>query len=150
VDPRAALVAALIAAALWAPGLSALERAPIVGRVTEVRDGDTIEVDGRPIRLQGLAAPELRQPLGREASRFLRRLTLGRQVSCEPDGTRTYDRAVAVCRLDGRDLAAILVARGLARDCRRYSLGRYAAAEQAARQAGAAITRLYRLPGYCR
>lgn len=147
---RAALAAAVIASGIWASAARPAERAAIVGPVTAVRDGDTIEVAGRAIRLQGLAAPELRQPLGREASRFLRSIALGRQVRCEPDGTRTYDRIVAVCRLEGRDLAALLVGRGLARDCRRYSRGRYASAEEAARQAGATITRLYRLPDYCR
>ena len=147
---HATLLAGVVAIGLWASEAPTAERAPIVGRVTQVRDGDTIEVEGQPIRLQGLAAPELRQPLGREAGRYLRGLILGRQVRCEPDGTRTFDRVVALCRLDGRDLGAIMVSQGLARDCERYSRGRYSAAEDAARRAGAAIGRLYRLPGYCR
>jgi micrococcal nuclease len=121
--------------------------AAIAGAVTRVRDGDTIVVGRTPVRLQGVAAPELRQPLGADARRYLRDLAEGRRVECEPDGTRSYDRIVAVCRLDGEDIGALLIRRGLARDCARYSKGRYAALEAAA---GAPIRRLYELPSYCR
>ncbi len=128
---------------------AAEKRTLIAGAVTDVRDGDTIEVGRTAVRLQGVAAPELRQPLGLEARRALRDLAEGRRVACEPDGTRSYDRVVAVCRLEdgGDDIGALLVRRGLARDCARYSKGRYAALEAAT---GAPIRRLYKLPAYCR
>jgi micrococcal nuclease len=114
-----------------------------------VRDGDTIEVGRTAVRLQGVAAPELREPLGPEARRAMRELVEGRRVECEPDGSRSYDRVVALCRRleDGEDVGALLVGRGLARDCARYSRGRYAALEAAV---GAPIRRLYKLPAYCR
>jgi len=41
----------------------------LVGEVTHVRDGDTIEVAGLPIRLSGLAAPELGTRSGRGHAR---------------------------------------------------------------------------------
>ena len=44
------------------------ERGTLAGAVTHVRDGDTIEVGGVPIRLQGLAAPEGDEPGGTEAT----------------------------------------------------------------------------------
>lgn len=151
---RLALGAAAIAATLTLAAAFAVpaERpaAPIAGAVTRVRDGDTIVVGRTPVRLQGVAAPELRQPLGPEARRYLRDLAEGRRVECEPDGTRSYDRVVAVCRLDGKDVGALLVGRGLARDCPRYSRGRYAAAEAAAEAGGSPIRRLYKAPTYCR
>ncbi|MFO1037170.1 MAG: thermonuclease family protein [Geminicoccaceae bacterium] len=119
------------------------------GTVTHVRDGDTLVVAGTPVRLQGIAAPELDSKAGRRAGDALTALTLHRQLSCQPDGTRSYDRIVAVCRLDGRDIGEIMVGRGLARDCPRYSGGRYAEAEAQAKAAGINLARRYRLPGYC-
>lgn len=130
-----------------ADGARASRDAPIVGRVSRVRDGDTIVVGRQPVRLQGVAAPELKDPLGADAKRFLDRLVAGRTVRCEPDGTRSHDRVVAICRIDGQDLGAALVSGGLARDCPRYSDRRYAGLE---RRAAARISRVYELPAYCR
>ncbi len=119
------------------------------GEVTRVRDGDTIEIGEIAIRLQGVAAPELRDPLGREAGAAMRRLVKGRVVECVPDGSRSYDRIVAVCFLDGQDIGAWLIGRGLARDCPRYSKGRYRDIETAA-ATHTAIVSLYPLPRYCK
>jgi hypothetical protein len=43
-----------------------------------------------------------------------------------------------------------MVRRGVARDCPRFSEGRYAEAERQAAAEGATIGRIYALPGYCR
>ena len=43
-----------------------------------------------------------------------------------------------------------MVRAGLARDCPRFSGGRYGAAELQAAAAGATIGESYTLPGYCR
>ena len=125
-------------------------RGTLIAEVTHVRDGDTIEVGGLPIRLQGLAAPEGNEPGGDEASEAMRRMVLGRELRCELDGERTHDRCVGVCYLEGEDISQIMVGRGLARDCPRFSGGRYAEAERQAAAAGATIRRAYPLPGYCR
>ena len=37
----------------------------VTGIVTKVRDGDTIEIGGVPIRLKGVSAPELKERFGR-------------------------------------------------------------------------------------
>lgn len=132
-----------------APGPRLGAPSTLQGVVDRVRDGDTLELLGRAIRLQGVAAPELRDPLGAEARAALQHLVLGRTIACAPDGTRTHGRIVAVCSVDGRDLGAALVAAGLARDCPRFSGGRYAALEQAAAARGAPIARVYPLPAYC-
>jgi micrococcal nuclease len=71
-------------------------------------------------------------------------------VRCELDGTRTYDRCAGICYLDGEDVAAVLVQQGLARDCPRFSGGRYAQAERRAAAEGSTIGEVYTLPGYCR
>ena len=74
----------------------------------------------------------------------------GRRVRCELDGTRTYDRCVAFCYLDGADIEAIMVRVGFALDCPRYSGGRHAEAERKAAAEGATIGQVYALPRYCR
>lgn len=112
---------------------------PLTGEVTYVRDGDTIEVAGVPIRLGGLAAPESDEPAGRAATVAMRRLVDGRELRCELNGERTYDRCVGVCYLGGKDIATKLVREGVARDCPRYSRGRYAQAERRAAAEGATI-----------
>lgn len=111
-----------------------------VGDVTHIRD-DTIEVGGLPIRLQGLAAPERGEPGARAATGAMREMVLGQELRCELDGERTHDRCVAICYLEGADIGEIMVRRGLARDCPRFSGGRYAALEQAAAMEGATIGR---------
>lgn len=131
------------------PGPQPVALATLQGVVAHVRDGDTLELEGRAVRLQGVAAPELHDPLGAESRAALQRLVLGRTIACAPDGTRTHGRIVAVCTADGRDLGAALVSAGLARDCPRFSGGRYAALEQAAAARGAPIARVYSLPAYC-
>jgi len=97
----------------------------IEGRVTKVRDVDTIVVSGTPVRLNGLDGPELSTRVGKDAALFMRRLVGGKIVTCELNGERTYDRWVGVCFLDGKDIAAIAVREGHALDCARYSGGRY-------------------------
>ena len=56
-----------------------------------------------------------------------------RTLRCELDGERTHDHCAGVCYLDGADIAATMVRRGLARDCARFSGGRYHAADTGAR-----------------
>ena len=112
------------------------------GTVTHVRDGDTIEVADVPVRLDGVAAPELDERFGREAKKFMARLVAGKTVRCDLNGERSYDRVIGVCFLDGEDIGASIIAAGLARDCPRFSGGRYNGFNTAASE------RLP-LPGYC-
>ena len=107
-----------------------------------VIDGDTLRVAGQKVRLQGLAAPEMDEPGGIEAKNAMIQLVDRQQVSCELDGTTSYDRVVGICYVAGRDVAELLVTRGLARDCPRFSGGRYRELETPA-------ARRLPLPGYC-
>jgi micrococcal nuclease len=114
---------------------------PLIG-LAFVIDGDTLALGSTHVRLQGVAAPEVREAGGPESRDWLRRLLAGQPVVCEPDGTMTWGRVVAVCYVRGEDVAAKLVAAGHGRDCPRFSRGRYREVETAASQ------RLP-LPGYC-
>jgi len=121
----------------------------MVGR-TRVIDGDTIAVAGVTVRLKGVAAPETPhssspgEPGGYEAKAFMEDLAGGRPAICELTGERTWGRRrVGYCSVGGADLGEAIVRAGLARDCPRYSGGRYAEFEPAA-------ARTLSFPSYCR
>ena len=117
-----ALVLALLPAVAWA------EPRTIAGEA-RWRDGDTAVVSGVPVRLSGLHAPELREPGGGEAKRWMEAATRGQVVTCVLDGSRTRDRWAGICTIMSQyvqiDLAAGLISAGLGRDCPRHSRGRY-------------------------
>lgn len=114
-----------------------------------VVDGDTIDVGGARIRLHGVDAPEsgqscvaqgARWPCGRRATRALAGRLGGRTVVCEERDRDRYGRIVAVCRQDGRDINAWMVAEGWALAYRRYSR-EYVDEESSARAARKGIWR---------
>lgn len=126
--------------------LTAGER--LVGRARAI-DGDTLVVGGIHVRLQGVAAPEIKHPGmpapelgGPEAAAFMAHLVDGQILVCDLTGERTHRREVGICRLDGRDVAAELIKAGLARDCPRFSRGRYAELERPEAE-------VLPFPGYC-
>jgi endonuclease YncB( thermonuclease family) len=105
-----------------------------ISGTAHVVDGDTIHVISTSgtvkVRLQGIASPETRQPGGAEATAFLEQYAEGKPVRCVLDGTKTHKREVGVCYVDGQDIAAAEIWAGLARDCPRFSKGRYRAIER--------------------
>jgi endonuclease YncB( thermonuclease family) len=115
----------------------------VTGRAWVV-DGDTIDVSGRRIRLQGIDAPELDQtctdaqgqpwPCGRAAARELGAHINSQHVTCESSRLDRYERALATCRLpDGSDVNVWMVREGWALDYGRAHL--YGAEEAQARTA---------------
>ena len=89
-------------------------------------DGDTIVIDGTPIRLAGIDAPELNHPWGQKAKWELVRLCKGQVVTVRLHEDSSFDRLVGTCMLsDGRDLAAEMVKSGLALDWAKFSGGKY-------------------------
>jgi endonuclease YncB( thermonuclease family) len=113
----------------------------LAGQVTHVRDGDTIELGGMPIRLNSLAAPVGDESGGAEATRTMVELVEGRTSRCELNGECTHDRCVGICYVEGADVAAAMVSAGVARDCPRFSGGRYREAEVRAAASGSTIGR---------
>ena len=116
----------------------------IEGRVTHVRDVDTIEIGNLPVRLNGVDGPELDERGGRAARTWMQRLVLRKPVRCRLNGEKTHDRWVGICYTpSGQDIGAMAIAAGHARDCPKHSGGRYAEFE---------TERSRRLPshGYCR
>lgn len=116
---------------------------PITGRASVI-DGDTLEIRGSRIRLQGVDAPETAQicqdatgkdyRCGQTAALALSAKIGSGTVSCEPIETDKYGRTVAICRLGSLDLNGWLVSEGLAVAYRQYSEA-YVPQEAAARAA---------------
>ncbi|MBH67460.1 MAG: nuclease [Rhodospirillaceae bacterium] len=108
---------------------SALGESLVVQGSATVVDGDTIIVKDIRIRLSGLSAPELGEKDGEEAKITLQALLLNKQVRCSLSGRKSYERYIGTCWIGARDIAALLIMEGKARDCPRYSQRRYLALE---------------------
>ena len=78
------------------------------GTITHVRDGDTFEVKGIPVRISALDCPENSTSSGQKATRFTKQFK-GMQAVCELTGAKTYDRVVGYCSIEGKDFAQIMV-----------------------------------------
>jgi hypothetical protein len=91
-------------------------------------DGDTLEIHGTRIRLWGIDAPESNQlcrgddsiqyRCGAKAANDLDSFLNKRPIDCVSVSLGQYRRTVAVCSIDGVDLAEWLVRNGLALDGR--------------------------------
>ncbi|WP_245435435.1 thermonuclease family protein [Microvirga calopogonii] len=122
--------------------------APAISGQADVVDGDTLAICGRPerIRLYGVDTPEGQQICedaggkrylcGSSAADALAAM-IGRngRVTCQEEDRDQYGRIVAVCQANGREINAELVRQGWALEYKRYSDGRYSAAETEARKA---------------
>ena len=97
----------------------------VEGRVSKVRDADTIVVEGVPVRFNGVDAPELNTRAGQDGRRWMVNAVRGQTVRCELTGEKTYDRWVGTCYIGDANLSAAVIAAGHALDCARYSGGRY-------------------------
>ncbi|WIM09183.1 thermonuclease family protein [Enhydrobacter sp.] len=121
--PRRSTLLILAFAALAAAGL-AWTPPPIVtgsvsGAVTVV-DGDTFRIGRESIRVDGIDAPESGQACadgwqaGAAARHALAGLLAAGRPDCERVTTDRYGRTVAICRVNGEDIGAAMVRRGLA------------------------------------
>jgi endonuclease YncB( thermonuclease family) len=123
-----------------------LPDAAISGRPTRIVDGDTFDIGGHRIRLNGSDAPEMSTPHGEPAKRHLATLLAAGPVACEDTGARTYNRVVARCFIaDGRDLDAAMVEDGWAVAMTRFSGGRYVLRQLAAMISGRGMHGRHRL-----
>lgn len=117
----------------------------LAGTVTKVRDGETIEVRGVPVRLQGLTCEEKHTALGQAATIAITDLAAGFFVSCTLTGQKSFGREIGYCSLgDGNDLGAELIALGLCGRCDRFDVGEAYVATQ-----GRAGSWRGAFPSYC-
>lgn len=121
----------------------------VVGNAVIV-DGDTIDVDGLMVRLHGIDAPEVSQRCetargreyrcGRDATDYLALAIEGRQVACAGDTFDDFDRLIAVCMHDGRDVSSMMAESGWAWAFVRFS-NDYVEQEASARSQGLGVWR---------
>jgi endonuclease YncB( thermonuclease family) len=134
--------------ALWGMGLlttPVLSESALIGRATVV-DGDTIEIHGERIRLNGIDAPETAQrcrdakhsvyQCGTVAAEALDKfLAASRPVRCAFVERDRYGRFVGDCyRAGGSSAAVYMVRNGFALDYAKYSHGKYASQQAKAKQ----------------
>ena len=82
--------------------------AVLKGTITHVRDGDTFEINGIPVRISALDCAENSTPEGKKITRFAKKF-LGKQAVCELTGAKTYDRVVGYCSIEGKDFARTMM-----------------------------------------
>ncbi|MCW5697559.1 MAG: thermonuclease family protein [Bauldia sp.] len=143
------LLRIILAAILVLPAQAVLA-STVSGRPVVV-DGDSLELRGERIRLNGIDAVEGPQECldargrpwacGRAAAAALQAfLDEALPTVCEEIDRDQYDRMIAVCwRADGVEVNAWLVAKGWALDYTRHSGGAYAKLEAAAAAEGLGI-----------
>jgi len=77
-------------------------------------------------------------------------LVLRKTVTCKLTGEQSHDREIGVCYLDGKDIGETIIEAGFARDCPRFSGGKYRQAEENAKARGDDLSAVYALPPYCK
>jgi len=107
----------LVYAALLVAG-SAAQGAEFTAKVVVVLDGDTVMVQRKgglvKIRLNEIDAPEKAQAFGETSRRSLSEMVLGKQVKVSSQAVDKYGRMVAHLGLDGLDVNAEQIRRGMA------------------------------------
>ena len=113
----------------------------IISGIGHAKDGDSLTVDDREIRLFGIDAPEFDQTCQRQGARWacgaeaanqLSVLVTGKTVRCEQVGIDRYHRMLSRCRVGATDVNRTMVALGLAVAYRRYPSD-YVSAEASAK-----------------
>jgi endonuclease YncB( thermonuclease family) len=112
----------VLALALALAVASSAQAQTLSGRA-HVLDGDTIEVGGVRVRLEGLHCPEGNELGGSAATSAMRGLTAGQHVSCSLTGQRSYNRMIGTCYVGDADLTAAIIRQGASARCPRYDPG---------------------------
>jgi endonuclease YncB( thermonuclease family) len=126
-----ALLVGIVAGAMIAFVGKKAFAADAISGIAAVSDGDTVVINGTRIRLHGIDAPEAAQTCmgprggswncGYDAAKMMSDLTAGKTVTCTPKGNDKYARTLASCAVDGVDLGAAMVCRGMAWSFTEYS-----------------------------
>ena len=97
---------------------------PFEAKVVAVYDGDTITVrtdETIKIRLDGIDAPELKQPFGQASKQAMSGLVFGKTITVKPKSKDRYGRTLARLEADGIDVNLQMVATGHAHWYEQYA-----------------------------
>jgi len=99
--------------------------ADIEGNISRVVDADTIVIESEKgvkykVRLLGIDAPEIKQVYGKEATKYLSNLILGKALVIIGSNKDSYKRLLGKLVLDGYDINLNLVKNGMAWHYKRY------------------------------
>jgi endonuclease YncB( thermonuclease family) len=109
-----------------------LAAALLISGPAVVLDGDTVVVTGVHIRLKGVDAPGLGNPLGEAARQVMVDIIGDSELTCRLTGERTWRREVGYCTTaDGIDINRAIIEQGAALSCPRFD-PRYLPFEQPA------------------
>ncbi|NRP19223.1 hypothetical protein LPJGGPFB_02477 [Ensifer adhaerens] len=107
--------------------------------VASASDGDSLRLDGRRIRLEGIDAPEIGQTCNRQGAEWdcgadarqrLRTMVSSGTTVCRLHGRDKYGRDLGTCETNGRDIGRQMVATGYAVSYGRYQKEEASAEEQ--------------------
>jgi endonuclease YncB( thermonuclease family) len=98
----------IYAAFIATAALSIDQQTLLSGTITHVRDGDTFEVGGIPVRLAALDCPENKTKEGKQVTKYAKRYEAA-SVICQLTGAMTYDRVVGYCSVNGDDYGLIMM-----------------------------------------
>lgn len=135
-------LAPLLLALSWL-GSASCATAQTFSGIGRAKDGDSLMVGTREVRLFGIDAPEFKQQCQREgrswacgmaAFKQLQKTADGETVTCQSLGTDPNGRTLGRCSVGATELNRMMVASGLAVAFRRYSFD-YVSEEGSARQA---------------
>mgnify|MGYP006076879417 CR=1 FL=1 len=114
----------------------------------QVIDSDTIDICNIRVRLNGISAAEKGHVTFDICKKIVKNIIKKHPIIlCSLSGEKTYNRDVGTCYVKSQDqkinLQELIVGYGCARDCKRYSKGKYLDFETDE-------SKLLPLPGYCR
>ena len=119
----------IYAAFIATAALSIDQQTMLFGTITHVRDGDTFEVGGIPVRLAALDCPENKTKEGKQVTKYAKRFE-GAKVVCELTGAMTYDRIVGYCSVNGDDYGLIMMQNTSCKLLKKYDVfNRYSEAD---------------------
>lgn len=116
---------------LWTPphpNTRPFDAQSLTGRVRYVVDGDTLQIASHSprVRLWGINTPEKNEYGFQAATNQLKRLVHGQKIRCQIMSRDKYGRTVARCYLaDGRDVGALMIQSGHAKEMHGFSRGYY-------------------------
>jgi len=97
------MITLLVLLMLIAVPVHAVEEPTLLsGTITHVRDGDTFEVGGIPVRLAALDCPENKTTEGKLITQYAKRY-VGSHTTCQLTGAISYDRVVGYCSINNED-----------------------------------------------